>query len=64
MVHVHGKLRLKWTPDWPVTMRDPPSANDDLGARKQGERSVHIALFCAFTVALVVAGFHHSAFGF
>jgi hypothetical protein len=63
MAHAHGKVRLKWTPDWPVTIHDAPSANNDLGGRKQRGRTVHIAVCCAFMLALVGVRFH-SAFGF
>jgi hypothetical protein len=63
MALAHGKCRLKWTPDWPVTLAGSPAAKGNMRARKGG-RTVHIAVCCAFMVALVVAGFHHSAFGF
>jgi len=63
MVHALGKRRLKWTPDWPVSL-PRASAHDNLPTRTQGGKGMHIALCSAFMLALVLARFHHSAFGF
>ncbi|MGA8613837.1 MAG: hypothetical protein WB760_19620 [Xanthobacteraceae bacterium] len=63
MAHAHEKRRLKWTPDWPVTLAGSPAANDNVPARKQSGRSVRIVDWCAVALVLVLAALH-SAFRF
>jgi hypothetical protein len=58
MAHAPGKRRLKWTPDWPVTVPRSPSVNDRLQAREPGGRAVHIAFCGAIMLAIVLVAFH------
>jgi hypothetical protein len=60
MADAYEKRRLKWTPDWPLSILRERSANDNLPTRNRSAKTMSIVLGCAVALAVLLMAFQSS----